>query len=163
VWPGNVRELRNVMRRAVALSNGIVITPRDLPVEKLTAPFVADRSDRQGSVPQLFDEVRREREAIERQRIVDALDRSAGNQTEAARLLGISRRTLINRLEAYGLPRPRKGRRSAPAACRQRRPARGRSTPRWPATPARHDGSRVRGARRPGRLRTGLRASRGCP
>jgi hypothetical protein len=110
VWPGNVRELRNVMRRAVALSNGIVITPRDLPVEKLTAPFVADRSDRHRAAPQLFDEVRREREAIERQRIVDALDRSAGNQTEAARLLGISRRTLINRLEAYGLPRPRKGR-----------------------------------------------------
>ena len=110
VWPGNVRELRSVMRRAVALSNGVVITPRDLPVEKLTAPFVADRSDRHGAVPQLFDEVRREREAIERQRIVDALERSAGNQTEAARLLGVSRRTLINRLEAYGMPRPRKGR-----------------------------------------------------
>jgi DNA-binding NtrC family response regulator len=44
----------------------------------------------------------------ERERIAYALERCAGNQTQAARLLGISRRTLIGRLDAYGLPRPRK-------------------------------------------------------
>jgi DNA-binding NtrC family response regulator len=44
----------------------------------------------------------------ERLRIVSALERCAGNQSQAARLLGMSRRTLINRIEEYGLPRPRK-------------------------------------------------------
>jgi len=46
--------------------------------------------------------------ADERQRIIDALDRCGGNQKEAAKVLGISRRTLVYRLDAYGLPRPRK-------------------------------------------------------
>jgi DNA-binding NtrC family response regulator len=44
----------------------------------------------------------------ERQRILDALDRCGGNQTQAAEMLGISRRTLLSRLDLYGLPRPRK-------------------------------------------------------
>jgi two-component system, NtrC family, response regulator AtoC len=48
-------------------------------------------------------------DASERDRILDALERCAGNQTKAARLLGISRRTLVARLEQYELPRPRKG------------------------------------------------------
>ena len=46
--------------------------------------------------------------AAERGRILEALERCAGNQTKAARLLGMSRRTLVARLETYGLPRPRK-------------------------------------------------------
>ena len=45
--------------------------------------------------------------AFERQRIVEALDKCAGNQTKAAQLLGISRRTLVSRLGEYNLPRPR--------------------------------------------------------
>ena len=53
--------------------------------------------------------MRREIEAVERQRIIEALQRCAGNQTQAARLLGISRRTLVNRLNAYAIARPRKG------------------------------------------------------
>jgi DNA-binding NtrC family response regulator len=48
------------------------------------------------------------RDTEDRRKIVDALARSAGNQTEAAKLLGISRRTLINRVIAHGIPRPRK-------------------------------------------------------
>jgi DNA-binding NtrC family response regulator len=54
--------------------------------------------------------MREDVEAVERNRIREALERCAGNQTQAARLLGISRRTLVNRLEEYDLPRPRKGR-----------------------------------------------------
>jgi DNA-binding NtrC family response regulator len=107
VWPGNVRELRNVVRRAVVLCDGASIGRRQLPIEKLTAQFVAPKSDGR-KPPELFEAVRRELAPLERQRIVDALERANGNQTEAARLLGISRRTLINRLELYGLPRPRK-------------------------------------------------------
>jgi transcriptional regulator with GAF, ATPase, and Fis domain len=46
--------------------------------------------------------------AADRQRVVEALERSAGNQTRAAKLLGVSLRTLINRIDEYGIPRPRK-------------------------------------------------------
>ena len=45
---------------------------------------------------------------LERQRIIDALRTCGGNQTKAAEMLGISRRTLVNRLDQYDLPRPRK-------------------------------------------------------
>jgi DNA-binding NtrC family response regulator len=45
---------------------------------------------------------------LERQRIIDALKACGGNQTRAAEMLGISRRTLVNRLDQYDLPRPRK-------------------------------------------------------
>ena len=46
----------------------------------------------------------------ERERIRAALERSAGNQTAAARMLGIARRTMVNRMNKFGFPRPRKGR-----------------------------------------------------
>jgi DNA-binding NtrC family response regulator len=52
--------------------------------------------------------LRRELQVHERESIRAALERSGGNQTKAARLLGISRRTLVSRLSEYGLPRPRK-------------------------------------------------------
>jgi len=45
---------------------------------------------------------------MERQRIVQALEQCGGNQTQAAQVLGMSRRTLVNRVAAMGLPRPRK-------------------------------------------------------
>ncbi len=48
-------------------------------------------------------------DALERERIMDALARCGGNQTQAAEMLGISRRTLLRRLDAYAVPRPRKG------------------------------------------------------
>ncbi|WP_437524550.1 sigma 54-interacting transcriptional regulator [Sorangium sp. So ce726] len=52
--------------------------------------------------------LRLEMKAADRQRVVEALERSAGNQTRAAKLLGVSLRTLINRIDEYGIPRPRK-------------------------------------------------------
>jgi transcriptional regulator with PAS, ATPase and Fis domain/pSer/pThr/pTyr-binding forkhead associated (FHA) protein len=57
-----------------------------------------------------MDDLRKQLEDHDRQRIVEALAACGGNQTEAARILGIARRTLVNRLEAYGIARPRKGR-----------------------------------------------------
>jgi two-component system, NtrC family, response regulator AtoC len=53
-------------------------------------------------------DLRSEIELLERQRILDTLERCAGNQTRAAKELGIARSTLLARLEAYGIPRPRK-------------------------------------------------------
>jgi DNA-binding NtrC family response regulator len=55
-------------------------------------------------------DLRAELRSIERQRILDALTRTAGNQSQAAKLLGMSRYTLMSRLETYGIARPRKTR-----------------------------------------------------
>lgn len=94
-WPGNVRELKNALDRAVLLSTGEAIDPMALPA--------GDGADAAGA------RLRNDLAAFERQRIVEALDRCAGNQTKAAQLLGISRRTLVSRLGEYNLPRPRGG------------------------------------------------------
>lgn len=89
-WPGNVRELRNAVERAAAIMEGERIEVADLA--STPSPGLASG------------------EVDERARIIEALDRCAGNQTKAAELLGISRRTLIHRLDLYRLPRPRKRR-----------------------------------------------------
>jgi transcriptional regulator with AAA-type ATPase domain len=102
-WPGNVRELRNVMERAVLLCRGSVIRTDDLHLERSDAP-------QGGNV--VADSETSTSDDDERRRVLDALARCAGNQTQAAKLLGVSRGTLLARLDAYNLPRPRKGRKS---------------------------------------------------
>jgi two-component system response regulator AtoC len=102
-WPGNIRELRNVMERAVLLSDGPAIGPEHLPVEKLSAPVVPI-----AFAPTVPSAPAGSEADAERQRIQGALQRAGGNQTEAAKSLGISRRTLLYRLDSLGLPRPRK-------------------------------------------------------
>ena len=97
-WPGNVRELRNVIERAVLLSEAGRIMLEHLPEEKMGRTLPASESERR---------VRIREEP--RARIVDALARCDGNQTHAAKLLGISRRALITRIAKYGLARPRRG------------------------------------------------------
>ncbi len=104
-WPGNVRELRNVIERALALATGDLIDVHDLPEERMrvvTPPpnLVAGDPGTVRPEPPL--------EVSERQRILDALEACGGHQTHAANLLGISRRTLINKLDKFALPRPRK-------------------------------------------------------
>ncbi len=95
-WPGNVRELRNVIQRALVVSDGQPIDSHHLLLGEGVA--VSETSS-------LGDQL----SAYEKDQILRALESSQGNQTRAAALLGMSRRALINRLEAYGLPRPRKG------------------------------------------------------
>ena len=104
-WPGNVRQLRNVMERAVVLADGARITPDLLPADTYVGPVPAPvPSEPTAPVSSAADGGDDE----ERRRILDALERCAGNQTRAAELLGISRRTLVSRLSEYALPRPRK-------------------------------------------------------
>ncbi len=109
-WPGNVRELRNVIERAVVLSGGRVILPEHLPLEKMQPrayePRRASPAAETSAEPAVADLT--PKELAERQRILDALAACAGNQSKAAERLGISRSTLLNRLDAYRLGRPRK-------------------------------------------------------
>jgi two-component system response regulator AtoC len=107
-WPGNVRELRNTIDRAVALCTTDEILPEHLAMPNLSA--LTERPPPPPLAPPpatagLWGET----EALERQRVLEALERCGGNQTQAAKLLGISRRALINRLELYDVARPRKG------------------------------------------------------
>lgn len=111
-WPGNIRELRNVVDRAAALCTGSVIEIAHLPVECTALPS-GNKTDREEPPPRIaeapepmLDEARRAARSVERQHIVDALERCAGNQSAAARMLGISRRTLVARLAEYKIPRP---------------------------------------------------------
>ncbi len=95
-WPGNVRELKAVLERAIILAGDSPLQARHLTIRhiKPQAPqaVVAPTSE----------------EAAERQRIVEALDACAGNQTRAAKLLGISRATLVTKLSIHRIQRPRK-------------------------------------------------------
>ncbi|HYV45133.1 MAG TPA: sigma 54-interacting transcriptional regulator [Myxococcaceae bacterium] len=103
-WPGNIRELRNAVERAVLLAGGGPVDVEHLPLEKMSAVWLAPPSPAPAPAPAPEGD----RAAAERQRIADALHKCAGNQTQAARLLGISRRTLLYKLDAHGLPRPQK-------------------------------------------------------
>jgi two-component system response regulator AtoC len=110
VWPGNIRELRNMMERAALLCNGHIVTLEQLPLEKMRNGFASPRSPDSTTTPtsplSLVGDLRPESD--DRARIIAALEQCAGNQTHAARLLGISRGTLVTRLAEYNLPRPRK-------------------------------------------------------
>lgn len=117
-WPGNVRELRNVMERAPFLSGGTPIGAEHIPYdgnedadgfpaeEETTEVFLPPPPPR--SPPAAATSLRGGDEDAERARIAQALEQCGGNQTRAAQLLGVSRRTLINHLDRLNLPRPKK-------------------------------------------------------
>jgi DNA-binding NtrC family response regulator len=98
-WPGNVRELKNVMERSAVLCDGPSIEPELLG--SLMSPVG-------GGVNPSGEGLRAEVEALERERIEQALRDASGSQRRAAALLGISRGALLRRLQQYGLTAPRK-------------------------------------------------------
>ncbi|MCB9682297.1 MAG: sigma-54-dependent Fis family transcriptional regulator [Alphaproteobacteria bacterium] len=99
-WPGNVRELRNVIERIAILSPDDVIRPEHLPAEIRYA-----RTPSQGveGCPFVLPEEGVDLDAVEHGLLVQALDRTNGNQSAAARLLGISRYALRYRMEKYDM------------------------------------------------------------
>lgn len=92
-WPGNVRELEHVIGRACMLGDGRQLEVRDLPDELTKAQRTADAEVGHGSV---FSE-------HERQLVEQALADAAGNQSEAARALGIGRDALRYKMKKFGL------------------------------------------------------------
>ena len=96
-WPGNVRELENVIERLVVLAPGPEITLNDLPEHLRGGRRPVGTLDL--DIPPQGISL----EAVERHLILQALRRADWNQSQAARLLDISRKTLIYRMEKYGL------------------------------------------------------------
>ena len=96
-WPGNVRELKNVVERAVLLTEDDVLTVGSLPPE-----VRGERSGDSDLLPE-FGPEGVDMEELERQLLIEALNRSGGNRTEAGRLLGLSRHQIRNRLKKYGV------------------------------------------------------------
>ncbi len=112
-WPGNVRELRNAVERAVLLAREgqveVSHLPDELRADTLPSPVseaVTTPPEPPSTLPS--EDLMTEVEQLERDRIVAALDACHGNQTRAAKELGITRRMLISRLDRYAIPRPRK-------------------------------------------------------
>ena len=97
-WPGNVRELENAVERALIFSEGDVITEKALPPE-----VRGEASRRLGGLDIRLPEGGLRFEEVEQGLIASALERFGGNQTRAAAYLGITRPTLIYRMEKYGL------------------------------------------------------------
>jgi DNA-binding NtrC family response regulator len=92
-WPGNVRELANVLERAQILAEGNVVTPDDLPdtVAVKRTPAAPPADDNPFSL-----------EAAERRLLTDALRHTHGNKLAAARVLGVSPRTLYRMIDRFG-------------------------------------------------------------
>ncbi|PKN29225.1 MAG: two-component system response regulator [Deltaproteobacteria bacterium HGW-Deltaproteobacteria-21] len=95
-WPGNVRELMNAVERSIVLSRSEYLGEEDLPLVPLepkteSCPQAAENMDGDLSLDE-----------IEKAAIIKVLDSSNGNKSEAARRLGITRKTLLKKLRAYG-------------------------------------------------------------
>jgi two-component system response regulator HydG len=90
-WPGNVRELENVIERAVVMAPHDVLSADDFPL-----PLARETPQDDGPLPSL--------EEVERRHVLRVLEAVSGNREEAARILGISRRTLSRMAQRWTLP-----------------------------------------------------------
>lgn len=106
-WPGNIRELENVIERSMLFANDMRISVQDLPEELLQQegsgnlyipPAIA--CDTTMSLPEMW---RQQKERLEREMIRRALDKTQGNVTKAAEMLGISRKSMQKKMKELGL------------------------------------------------------------
>jgi len=104
-YPGNVRELEHTLERALILAGTEPVGPEHLA-------FSGTDVSHAGAVPSWVPSIPAEGlslEALEKELILQALDRARGNKSQAARLLGLTRRTLYSRMERHGLRKPGEG------------------------------------------------------
>ena len=101
-WPGNVRELQNTVERALIIAHGKQIEGQDiiLPEGNMRLP---EELNLEGSLKEVTD---RALKLVEKQKIEAVLNRVAFNRTRAARELGVSYKTLLNKIKAYGIRPP---------------------------------------------------------
>lgn len=104
-WPGNVRELQNVVERAASLAEKGIIGLRHLPAEICGQPIHSQPAMMQQPLPVLENREQRQQlaKSAEKQKIIMLLDRYAGNVSQVARELGVSRKTLYNKMQAYSI------------------------------------------------------------
>ncbi len=98
-WPGNIRELQNAIERAVIIMRGEYLTEKDLPnlgQETLGLSPAAEPVSARPDMPLNLDD-------MEKITVEKALEHTAGNKTQAARILGVTRKTLAAKLKKYGL------------------------------------------------------------
>ncbi len=106
-WPGNIRELENLMERVILFADGVRIEARDLP-EGVRGGMQAPQALAAGATPApgetpLKDFVKQRQAEIEKSFIVQALAKTEGNVTRAAKLLQISRKSLQTKMKEFGL------------------------------------------------------------
>jgi DNA-binding NtrC family response regulator len=99
-WPGNVRELENALERAMIFHRGDLISLADLP-EAIRAPKA-----KEAALPVSLPEAGLSLEEVEKELILRALQKHDWNQSRAARYLGITRHTLLYRIEKHNIARP---------------------------------------------------------
>ena len=95
-WPGNVRELENLVERAVIMARGDMITPAEFP-DTISNTESGIKGEGTGLTPG------RTLKDVEKEMIIRTLEETGGNRTHAAKILGISRRTLQLKLKDYGI------------------------------------------------------------
>ncbi len=100
-WPGNIRELRNVVERALLVAPDACIDVQHLPLGKLRTGWRA--AAMQAAEGEALMVPMSESDRAERARMVDALRQTQGNQTQAAALIGVPRRTFTHRMNRFGL------------------------------------------------------------
>ncbi len=96
-WPGNVRELKNTVERSVLIADGEVLTSKFLP------PHISKQVDDKGTatIPTATQDLNETVKSVERQLILDALERCDGVQRKAAKMLGITERVLWYKVKKY--------------------------------------------------------------